>query len=82
LNASLTFARCLPSRRRSYASSEPNSYLKQTREMYRNLPSHKQYLIAEVLESNDPQNITEEPDTIRYEIIVKTWVNTPLRGQV
>ena len=40
--------------------------------MYRNLPSHKQYLIAEVLESNDPQNITEEPDTIRDDIIDKT----------
>ena len=39
---------------------KPNSYLKQTREMYRRLPSHKQYLIAEVLESNDPQNITED----------------------
>ena len=49
-----------------------NSYLKQTREMYRRLPSHKQYLIAEVLESNDPQNITEEPDTIRDDIIDKT----------
>ena len=36
------------------------------------LPSHKQYLIAEVLESNDPQNITEKPDTIRDEIIDKT----------
>jgi hypothetical protein len=40
--------------------------------MYRRLPSHKQYLIAEVLESNDPQNITEEPDTTRDEIIDKT----------
>ena len=51
---------------------KPNSYLKQTREMYRRLPGHKQYLIAEVLESNDPQNITEEPDTTRDEIIDKT----------
>ena len=33
---------------------------------------HKQYLIAEVLESNDPQNITAEPDTTRDEIIDKT----------
>ena len=40
--------------------------------MYRRLPSNKQYLIAEVLESNDPQNITEELDTIRDEIIDKT----------
>ena len=40
--------------------------------MYRRLPSHKQYLIVEVLESNDPQNITEEPDTTRDEIIDKT----------
>ena len=51
---------------------KPNSYLKQTREMYRRLPSHKQYLIAEVLESNDPKNITEEPDTTRDEIMGKT----------
>ena len=36
------------------------------------MPSHKQYLIAEELESNDPQNITEEPDTTRDEIIDKT----------
>ena len=40
--------------------------------MYRRLPSHKQYLIIEVLKSNDPQNITEEPDTTRDEIIDKT----------
>ena len=40
--------------------------------MYRRLPSHKQYFIAEVLESNDPQNITEEPDPTRDEIIDKT----------
>jgi len=40
--------------------------------MYRRLPSDKQYLIAEVLESSDPQNITEEPDTTRDEIIDKT----------
>jgi hypothetical protein len=40
--------------------------------MYRRLPSHKQYLIAEVLESNDPQNIKEELDTTRDEIIDKT----------
>ena len=53
---------------------KPNSYLKQTREMYRRLPSHKQHLIAEVLESNDPQNITEEPDTTRDEIIDKTLI--------
>ena len=46
--------------------------LRHSREMYRRLPSHKQYLIAEVLESNDPQNITEEPDTTRDEIIDKT----------
>ena len=51
---------------------KPTSYLKQTREMYRRLPSHKQYLIAEVLESNDPPNITEEPDKARDEIIDKT----------
>jgi len=40
--------------------------------MYRRLPSHKQYLIIEVLKSNDPQNITEEPDITRDEIIDKT----------
>ena len=40
--------------------------------MYRRLPSDKQYLIAEVLESSDPQNITEEPDTTRDEIMGKT----------
>jgi len=40
--------------------------------MYWRLPSHKQYLIAEELESDDPQNITEEPDTTRDEIIDKT----------
>ena len=40
--------------------------------MYRRLLSHKQYLIAEVLESNDTKNITEEPDTTRDEIIDKT----------
>ena len=40
--------------------------------MYLRLPSHKQYLVAEVLESNDPQNIREEPDTTRDEIIDKT----------
>ena len=40
--------------------------------MYRRLPSDKQYLIAEVLESSDPQNITGEPDTTRDEIIDKT----------
>ena len=56
----------------SWLGLKPNSYLKQTRKMYRRLPSHKQYLIAEVLESNDPQNITEEPDTTRDEIIDKT----------
>ena len=59
-------------RRQSRLGLNPNSYLKQTREMYQNLPSHKKYLIAEVLESNDPQNITEEPDTTRDEIIDKT----------
>ncbi len=59
-------------RRQSRLGLKPNSYLKQTREMYQNLPSHKKYLIAEVLESNDPQNITEEPDTTRDEIIDKT----------
>ena len=32
---------------------KPNSYLKQTREIYRRLPNDKQHLIAEVLESND-----------------------------
>ena len=40
--------------------------------MYRRLPSREQYLIVEVLESNEPQNITEEPDTTRDEIIDKT----------
>ena len=62
----------LKQRLQSRLGLKPNSYLKQTREMYRRMPSHKQYLIAEVLESNDPQNITEEPDTTRDEIIDKT----------
>ena len=59
-------------RGQSWLGLKPNSYLKQTREMYRKLPSLKQYLYAEVLESNDPQNITETPDTNRDEIIDKT----------